>query len=81
MPPSRKIIHCHALVGGPCVVCGTLDDGETFTLDPLYWNTLNTTCRPTVRLSSDYIITDRADPRTSALKGERLPSRRKVIDP
>lgn len=80
MTARDRIVHIHN-GSGPCVVCGTADDSSTsFVSDTGHWNTLNRTCQPQARVSPDYVVTGRQDPRTSALKGERKPPRKKVRD-
>lgn len=77
MTTAREIVHIHEGEGEPCIIDGTEDDGVAkFTTDATYWNTLNTSCAPTTRLRPDFTISGRADPRTSALKGERRPYRK-----
>lgn len=76
-----RLIHIHAADSAPCVACDVADTDDTdFTTDPGYWNTLNRRCRPSTIISPSFEITGRADPRTSALKGERK-DQRKGSDP
>jgi hypothetical protein len=81
-PIYSRLLHIHAAPGQPCIADGALDDGATnlFVLNPGYWNTLNRRCSPQVIISPQFAVTNRQDIRTSALLGERRPSRRKVND-
>lgn len=77
-----RLLHIHDNDGDPCVACGDADTDDTdFVTDPTYWNTLNRRCSPSTIVAIDYSITGRQEPRTSALKGERRPPRKKVSDP
>jgi hypothetical protein len=78
--PDRKI-HIHQSDGEPCIACGDADTAETFFMTSVGdWNSEARSCSPSTRLRPDYSISGRDDPRTSALKGERMPDRRKYKD-
>jgi hypothetical protein len=75
--PDRQI-HIHQFPSNPCIACGDADTADThFLTDPTAWNREARTCSPSMRLRPDYSISGRADPRTSALKDERQPDRRR----
>lgn len=80
--PRDPLLHIHALAGQPCIACGDADTADTdFLTDPGQWNSEARTCSPSTRIRPDYSISGRDDPRTSALKGERMPDPKKVRDP
>jgi len=77
---TDRRIHIHELPGEPCIACADLDpeDGTVFFMtDFSDWNQEARSCAPSMRLRPDYSISGRADPRTSALKGERYPDPRR----
>lgn len=75
------LLHIHSAPGLVCIACGDEDTGtRIFTTDVGAWNRELRSCSPTVRLRQDYSISDRDDPRTSALKDERFADPRKVRD-
>lgn len=82
----RQVLHIHEEEGEPCIACGTSDAIESdtpppvFMTDPAEWNQKNMRCRPTGIVSLAFVLTGRADYRTSALKEERRPNRRRVRD-
>lgn len=70
--PRDPLLHIHQSPGEPCIACGDADTADTdFITDPGKWNAELRTCSPNTRIRPDYTISGRADPRTSALKGER----------
>ena len=74
---TDRRVHIHLNPGEPCIACGDEDTEETnFMLSFADWNQEARSCRPQMRLRPDYSISGRRDPRTSALKGERMPDRR-----
>lgn len=76
-----RLIHIQQNPGEACIACGDADTDDTdFTDDPGYWNSLNRRCSPSTIISPAYEITGRQEPRTSALKGERHPNRKRVPD-
>lgn len=79
--PRDPLLHIHQSAGLPCIACGDADTADTdFLTDPGRWNSETRVCSPSVRLRPDYSISNRDDPRTSALKGERFPDPSKVRD-
>lgn len=81
MTTLDPLLHIHSAPGAACAACGDSDDGtRTFLTDVGKWNGELRTCAPETRIALDYSITSRADPRTSALKGERFPDHKKVRD-
>lgn len=79
---SDTLLHIHSAPGLVCAACGDEDTGtRIFTTNVGAWNRELHSCSPTLRLRQDYSISDRDDPRTSALKDERFPDWRKVRDP
>lgn len=80
--PHDRLIHIHRLPGDPCIACGDADIIDTdFITDTGDWNQERRNCSPSAIVSPEYVLTGRADPRTSALKGERKPPRKKEPDP
>lgn len=80
--PRDPLLHIHAAPGEPCIACGDADTSDTdFLTNPGDWNQQARTCSPTTRIRPDYTISGRDDPRTSALKSERMPDPKKVRDP
>jgi hypothetical protein len=83
----RIILHIHEEYGDPCIACGTTQTEvnenaveELFMTEVTEWNQKNARCRPTGIVSLAFVLTGRADYRTSALKEERIPNRRRVRD-
>lgn len=76
------LLHIHAQEGDPCVACGDLDDGSNLFLTNVGdWNREQRSCSPSTIVRPDYSLSGRDDPRTSALKDERMPDPTKVRDP
>lgn len=76
-----RLIHLHAAPGEPCLACGDADTDDTdFLLSAEEWNCEARTCSPSKRFSPGFELTNRADPRTSALKGERFPDPKRIKD-
>lgn len=80
MTRDRRV-HIHATPGAVCIACGDADTADTdFLTDPGQWNREARTCSPSKRVDPSYVLRPRADPRTSAVKDERMPNRRRVRD-
>lgn len=76
-----RLLHIHATAEAVCIACGDAPSAENhFLTDPGQWNREKRVCSPSVRISPLYEVTGREDPRTSAIKEERLPDRKKVRD-
>lgn len=79
--PHDRLLHIHAAPGDPCIACGDADTADNdFVTDVGEWNCEARNCSPSTRLRPDYSISGRADPRTSALKGERPQNKRRDPD-
>ena len=76
------LLHIHRNPGEVCIACGNAPSADNdFVTDPGYWNQQRRRCSPTAIVSPEYVLTGRADYRTSALHSERKPPRNKVRDP
>jgi hypothetical protein len=80
MAHDRKI-HIHELAPDPCIACGDTPSADNdFISDTGQWNSEARNCSPGAIVSPDYVLTGRSDPRTSALKEERLPNPKRTRD-